>query len=195
MEKFKKPEFIEKLKRTPESAFRDIVNELFPWFKSFIKKAYPTLSTEAEDILQDIAIKIVEHINDIDPNKGTFLSWSFKILRNGCIDRIKKQRKIHFESIENSAMTIEAEPLNSPKDCPNDFITIIEKLAPETGLREAYLKLHPKDCQVLGMTLAGWTDDEIVDILDIPSKNALWARRSRAIAKLRAEFEKINRPV
>jgi RNA polymerase sigma factor (sigma-70 family) len=194
MEKFKKPEFIEKLKRTPELTFREIVRELYPWFRSFIKTAYRNLAVETEDIIQDVAVKIVEHIDVIDPHKGNFLSLSFKILRNFCIDRIKQQQKIQIESLENSGMFIEAATTNPVPEHPQDFLTIIESLAPETGLREAFLRLHPKDCLIVVMPFAGWTDDEIVDILNIPSKNALWAKRSRAVDKLKYEFYRINGP-
>jgi RNA polymerase sigma factor (sigma-70 family) len=194
MEKFKNPKFIEKLKRTTGFDFREMVKELYPWFRSFIKKAYPSLAMETEDILQDLAVNLAEYIDDIDPKKGTFLSLSFRILRNLCIDHIKEQQRNLIESLQDFHGGIRAEPTNPvPKD-DRDFVTIIESLAPESGLREAFLKLRPKDCQVIAMPFAGWTDDDIVDRLNIPSKNALWAKRSRAIAKLREQFYKINGP-
>lgn len=194
MEKFNRPDFIGKLQKTPDSAFSEITEELFPWFSSFIRGTYPTLAGEIRDILQDMAVKIAENANSLDPQRGTFLSWSFRVLRNLCNDRISKQRKTPMQSLEEATAGIEAEDVYPVPEHPQDFLTLIEKIAPESGLREAILKLRPKDCLIILMPLAGWSDDEIVEILSLESKNALWARRSRAMAQLKDEFEKINKP-
>jgi len=48
---------------------------------------------DAEDILQETLIRISEHIERYNPQKGAFQSWMFQICRNQIADYYRTQKK------------------------------------------------------------------------------------------------------
>ena len=48
---------------------------------------------DAEEMVQDTFVKIWERASLFDPTLGSALSWSLRITRNRCIDRIRAHRR------------------------------------------------------------------------------------------------------
>lgn len=55
----------------------------------------------AEDLTQEIFLKLVSRIETFDPKKGTFTVWFWQMARNAIIDHYRKQKEIVFADIKN----------------------------------------------------------------------------------------------
>jgi len=61
---------------------------------------FVTSSQEAEDIAQEVFIKMWCNLKKFDKNKK-FKSWIFSIAKNTCLDAIKKKKTIPFSEFED----------------------------------------------------------------------------------------------
>jgi RNA polymerase sigma-70 factor (ECF subfamily) len=55
----------------------------------------------AEDLSQEIFIKLIESIKSFDPKKGRFTVWFWRMARNTLIDYYRKKKAIPFSSFED----------------------------------------------------------------------------------------------
>lgn len=185
------PDFVKRLKTGSESAYRELVDSFLPWAKSFVKKKYGLADEDARDVTQDFFQRLVEKIDQYDEAEGRFLAWAFQILRNLAVDWLRRNKKLDLTSldsvpIDNLALSFEDDPTTIPKD----DLSPLEKLPME--VRAAFLKLNDRYQQFLGLMLAGKSDEAIRQVLQIPNEGALWTLRSRALTKLKEEFERIK---
>ncbi|MCP2605157.1 sigma-70 family RNA polymerase sigma factor, partial [Candidatus Aminicenantes bacterium AH-873-B07] len=87
----KEKEIIEQVKKGDKQAYRELV-------KKYMKKAYYYAlgfvhnEQDALDISQEAFIRAYRRIKSFDPNKK-FLPWFYQIIRNLCLDWIKKRKK------------------------------------------------------------------------------------------------------
>ena len=114
----------------------------------------------AEDLLQDVFVKIWRKIGSYDAARGTLFTWMINIARNICIDYLRsKQYKQQMKVVENN---FEYAGAGSPTLEPNYHITNIE-------LHKVTQKLEVKHRQVIEMVyFRGYTHDEVAQILNIP---------------------------
>ncbi|OHB22035.1 MAG: hypothetical protein A2939_00910 [Parcubacteria group bacterium RIFCSPLOWO2_01_FULL_48_18] len=56
----------------------------------------------AEDLAQDIFLKLVDNIETFDPKKGSFSAWFWKMARNTLIDYYRRQHEIPFADLEGA---------------------------------------------------------------------------------------------
>jgi RNA polymerase sigma factor (sigma-70 family) len=162
-----------------------------PRIKNFVKKRYGFSEEDAKDIAQNFFQRLVEKIDQYDANEGRFLAWSFQILRNLAVDwlrRYKRLEVVSFDSlqIDKIVPSIEDDLLTIPKD----DLSPLEKLPPE--VRAAFLRLNDRYQQFLGLMLSGKSDEAIRQVLNLANEGVLWTLRSRVIAKLKEEVEKIT---
>lgn len=191
LEEFSHPNFVNRLKAGNEAAYRELVDGVLPWAKRFIKKKYGLSEEDARDVTQDFFQRILEKIDQYDANEGRFLSWAFQILRNLAVDWLRRNKRLAFVSVDplqvdEMAQSADDDPTTKSKD----DLSPLEKLPKE--LRMAFLKLNDRYQQFLGLMLLGKPDETIRQVLELPNEGALWTLRSRALAKLKEEFEKIT---
>lgn len=62
----------------------------------------------AEEVVQEIFIKIWKGQNKFDPQKGKFSTWAFTIARNISIDLLRKQKDATYELQERDALQRDA---------------------------------------------------------------------------------------
>ncbi|HDP99599.1 MAG TPA: hypothetical protein ENN22_10525 [bacterium] len=74
MDELNHPDFIKRLKSRHESVYRELDRQLFPWFRNFLMKKFDIDFEDAKDIVQDVAKRIVEKINQVNPDKGEFIA-------------------------------------------------------------------------------------------------------------------------
>ena len=55
----------------------------------------------AEDITQDIFLKLVGRIETYDSKKGDFVVWFWQLARNTLIDHYRKQKDVNFTDLES----------------------------------------------------------------------------------------------
>jgi len=141
---------------------------------------------DAEDLMQEVFLKIYYNLNSFDTNKS-FLGWAMVLTKNHCIDVYRKNKK-------------EKNFLNSF----NDFIFKIpseENIEKEVMNKEKYLKLleylHqlPEETasMVLMKDLLGLSLEEISEIFNLPTgtvKSKLSRARLQIAEKLKEFFEK-----
>jgi RNA polymerase sigma-70 factor (ECF subfamily) len=190
-DQFDHPDFVKRLKAGSEAAYRELVESFLPWAKSYVKKKYGLTDEDARDVTQDFFQRLIEKIEQYDEAEGRFLAWVFQILRNLTVDWLRRYKKLDMvpldlAPIDNLALSFRDDPTAEPKD----DLSPLEKLPVE--VRAAFLKLNDHYQQFLGLMLLGKPDETIRQLLKLPSAGALWTLRSRALAKLKEEVQKLK---
>ena len=114
---------------------------------------------EAEDVLQEVFIKIWKNIDSYQEKKGRFYTWILNIARNTSIDKLRSK--------------------NFNKDKQNlssdNFVHLLDDSNSQThkmdsiGLKEFVQKLKPKCIQIIDLLFfKGYTQQEASDELEIP---------------------------
>lgn len=140
------------------------------------------LQPVAEEVTQDVFLKVWQQPGRWDPALGRFPGWLMTTARNAAIDRLRREQR-HRQS-EPNASEIETEELQgapSPMDAPlwatgHDLRALIAQLAPEQQklINLAYYK--------------GYTHSELALLLDMPL-GTVKTRLRAAILQLRALWD------
>jgi RNA polymerase sigma-70 factor (ECF subfamily) len=138
---------------------------LFLEFKGMVFKNAALITgnkAEAEDVLQEVFIKVWRSRNDFNPQKGKFVTWLYRITLNQCISNYRKKR---FDSLplDENLLPFADSITNNPLE--EDLINKMEyeKLVKELS------KMANKHKHVL--VLRYFNDlsyNEIAEILEIP---------------------------
>jgi len=114
---------------------------------------------EAEDVLQEVFVKIWKNLDSYNESKGRFYTWILNIARNTAIDKLRSK---DFN--------------NSKKNLSSDnFVSILgssDKLSNKVdsiGIQEFVKRLKPKCIQIIDLLFfKGFTQQEAAEELDIP---------------------------
>lgn len=97
-----------KMKKGDRAAAGELYDELATKLYGFVFSR--TGSREvAEDLSQEIFIKLLEHIDSFDPKKGRFTVWFWRLARNALVDHYRKKTATpfsRFEEDEVAAMVV-----------------------------------------------------------------------------------------
>jgi RNA polymerase sigma-70 factor (ECF subfamily) len=133
---------------------------------------------EAEDLLQEVFVKVWRNIESFDADKGSLFTWLLNITRNTAIDyfRSKKYKQSQkSESITDRDYVLEKE---SPAR------TEVESI----GLRNLVAKMEPKYREVIDLIYFwGYTQDEVSKLLELPL-GTVKTRARTGLQLLRAHF-------
>jgi RNA polymerase sigma-70 factor, ECF subfamily len=112
----------------------------------------------AEDILQDVFVKVWKHIDAYSAEKGSFFTWLLNITRYTAIDYLRSKQ--HKQHLKNQSST------------DNEYIqeaVYTMGHSNDSQLRGLVAKLEPKYRQVIDLVYFwGYTQEEVSKILDIP---------------------------
>jgi RNA polymerase sigma-70 factor (ECF subfamily) len=183
-EKFNQLDFIAKLQAGDEAAFREFDDEFFSRFTAFAEKEFGINQEDAKDLAQDVTINIFQKAKLYDPARGQFVQWVFGILRNRCIDWLRKRKKLPFKSLTVEIADTVAQEISQTS---RDNLSPLEKLPPE--VREAILRLPGRYQQFIGLTLLNAPESYIKDILQIKTASTFRNLKFRAFARLRKEIQ------
>lgn len=90
---------------------------------------------DAEDVTQEILIKLLTKLSTFDPEKGAFRTWLYRIVANHVISMKKKKYEIVFASFEESAEAVERMPDQSIDGLPEGKVLAEElKIKCWTGM-------------------------------------------------------------
>ncbi len=132
----------------------------------------------AEDLLQEVFIKIWKNIESYDPARGRLYTWMINIARNSSIDyqRSKQNKKdIKNQSIDNS--------LNDINKSEN-----FEQKTDSIGLKQLVASLPTNHKEIIDLVyFKGYTQDETSKELNIPL-GTVKTRVRAAIGTLRTLF-------
>mgnify|MGYP003419162124 CR=1 FL=1 len=114
---------------------------------------------EAEDVLQEVFVKIWKNIDSYNESKGRLYTWMLNIARNTAIDKLRSK------NFNNSQKNLSAD----------NFVHVLEDSSRTTsridaiGIKEFIMKLKPKCVQIIDLLFfQGYTQQEASDELEIP---------------------------
>ncbi|GEC78778.1 MULTISPECIES: RNA polymerase sigma factor [Flavobacterium] len=114
---------------------------------------------EAEDVLQEVFVKIWKNIETYNETKGRLYTWMLNIARNTAIDKLRSK------GYNNSQKNLSSDNFVHLLDDSNKLINRIDTI----GIREFVNKLKPKCIQLIELLFfQGYTQQEASDELEIP---------------------------
>ena len=114
---------------------------------------------EAEDVLQEVFIKIWRNIESYNESKGRFYTWAVNIARNSSIDKLRSK------NFNNSKKNLSSDNFVHLLDDSNKLTNKIDSI----GIEEFVKKLKPKCIQIIDLLFfKGFTQQETSDELKIP---------------------------
>ena len=133
---------------------------------------------EAEDVLQEVFLRVHRSLSTYQPDKGAFTTWLHKITVNHCLNQLRK-RSFPFLSLD-----LIAEKKTTVKDSP-----VQEQIDQNEDIRRGLQKLSPKLRAVLVLNFYwGLTYAEIAQALDIPI-GTVQSRMNQALKNLRRSLD------
>lgn len=151
-------ELLPLLLRKEERAFTQLYDmyskSLFSIITNLIKDR-----EEAEDVLQEVFVKIWKNIDTYNQSKGRLYTWMLNITRNTAIDKLRSK------GYNNSQKNLSSDNFVHLLDDSNKLTNKIDSI----GLRDFVNKLKPKCIQLIDLLFfKGFTQQEASDELTIP---------------------------
>lgn len=114
---------------------------------------------EAEDVLQEVFVKIWKNIETYNQSKGRLYTWMLNITRNTAIDKLRSK------GFNNSQKNLSSDNFVNLLDDSNKLTNMIDSI----GLRDFVKKLKPKCIQLIDLLFfKGFTQQEASEELEIP---------------------------
>ncbi len=114
---------------------------------------------EAEDVLQEVFVKIWKNIDSYHQSKGRLYTWMLNIARNTAIDKLRSK------GFNNSQKNLSADNFVHLLEDSNRLTQKIDSI----GLKEFVNKLKPKCIQLIDLLFfKGYTQQEASEELAIP---------------------------
>lgn len=131
----------------------------------------------AEDVLQEVFVKIWNSFDHYDESKGRLFTWMINICRNQAIDTLRSKQ--HRVNSKTQDITAKVRSGYSADDFKPEHV----------GLREITKTLNPEQKQVIDlMYFEGLTQSEIAEEYDIPLGTV--KTRARSAIKILSKFFK-----
>ena len=114
---------------------------------------------EAEDVLQEVFVKIWKNIDTYNTSKGRLYTWMLNIARNTSIDKLRSK------NFNNNQKNLSTDNFVHILDDNSKTINKIDAI----GIKEFIKKLKPKCIQLMDLLFfKGYTQQEASDELEIP---------------------------
>ncbi|WP_291149978.1 RNA polymerase sigma factor [Flavobacterium sp. UBA7680] len=114
---------------------------------------------EAEDVLQEVFVKIWKNIDYYNESKGRFYTWVLNITRNASIDKLRSK------NFNNSQQNLFSDNFVNMLDDSNKLTNKIDTI----GIQEFIKKLKPKCIEIIDLLFfKGYTQQEASEELAIP---------------------------
>lgn len=167
-----------------EEAFKELINKytgiIFNFSVRFVGLDY------ANDITQDVFIKIWKNIKKYNEKKANFKTWLFTITRNTITDYLRKKKTVNFSTLDSKEERYE-DNIEDEVILPDE---ILIKLEDKELLNKLLDKLPGDYKEVLILYYQeDLTFKEIGEILNKPL-NTVKSHHYRALALLRVELNK-----
>ena len=114
---------------------------------------------EAEDVLQEVFVKIWNNIDSYNESKGRLYTWMLNIARNSTIDKLRSK------GYNNSQKNLQADNFVYMMEDSSKTVNKIDAI----GIKEFVKKLKPKCIQIIDLLFfKGYTQQEASEELQIP---------------------------
>ena len=155
---YSEEELILLLKQQSREGFNYLYRQYAPVLYGVIIKVVYDEQT-AQDVLQDVFVKIWNNIGQYDNNKGRLYTWMLNIARNAGIDKLRSKGEIMNSKIQTGENVVSN--LEQSKS--------IEQSVDAIGLRKMVNNLKPEFETIVNLAyFQGYTLDEISKTLEIP---------------------------
>jgi RNA polymerase sigma-70 factor, ECF subfamily len=132
----------------------------------------------AEDILQEVFIKIWEHIDKYDSSKGTLFTWMINITRNSCRDYFRSKHYQTQKLVSENSL----EKINTGNE--DSFVTYQDE---NYELNELTQRLESKYKEIIDLVyIYGYSQEEVSKMLNLPIGTV--KTRSRTAIKMLREL-------
>lgn len=153
---FTEEQLVQHLKLHDEQAYRYFYDNYGKAIYGVIFQVVPNQEA-AEDILQDVFVKIWKNIGSYDPAKGRLFTWVLNIARNGAIDHTRSKE------FNKGGKTI------SLSDNVHSGEKAVQSNYGDTGLKKIVESLPEEGRKLLELSyFLGYTHEEIAEILKLP---------------------------
>lgn len=129
----------------------------------------------AEEVLQDVFLKVWDKIDTYDPDKGKLFTWILNIARNLAIDKLRSKefsRKSKTDQLENNVSLVSSQ-------------SYVEQKVKDTALINLLHNLTSEQQMVIHLIyFEGYTHSEVSDEFNIPLGTVKTRIRS-SLTKLR----------
>ncbi len=171
-------ELVIELQNKRESAFSVLYDDYAP---ALLGIAYKIVKdkTIAEEILQDVFVKIWKHIDTYDATKGTLFTWMLNITQNTCKDYFRSKQYNYQRLIDESAVEEIGGNYIPPSSNP-----------PENNIDYQILmqKIDPKYKDIIDMVYVyGYSQQQVAEKLKVPL-GTIKTRTRAALKQLRNYF-------
>jgi RNA polymerase sigma factor (sigma-70 family) len=168
------------LKTKSREAFTELYDKYSAAIFSIICKMI-TNTNIAEELLQDVFVKVWKNIDKYDPSKGSLFTWMLQISRNACIDyRRTSQHKMQL----NTSTQMEQHETIASDEMPYNTENM--------ELRGLAFKLEHKYRQVIDLVYFwGYSQEEVSQMLNIPL-GTVKTRSRRGLQQLRDLYRRHN---
>ncbi|MFY7653039.1 MAG: RNA polymerase sigma factor [Chitinophagaceae bacterium] len=155
--KYTESELVDLLQKRYQSAF----NYLYDNYSAALYSVLVTIigRTEiADDVLQEVFVKIWKQIDTYDSSKGRLYTWMLNITRNAAIDAVRsKQYKQEKQMVSTENVPLE------------DVFGTTQLMVDAIGLRKMVHELKDDYKQLIELAyFQGYTQDEMAKILQLP---------------------------
>jgi RNA polymerase sigma-70 factor (ECF subfamily) len=178
IDKIDTKELVIELQKKRASAFSVLYDNYAP---ALLGIAYKIVKdkTIAEEILQDVFVKIWKHIDTYDASKGTLFTWMLNITQNTCKDyfrskQYKYQRLIDESAVENVGGNHIPHTTNIPEN-NIDYQILMQKI-------------EPKYKDIIDLVyIYGYSQEQVAEKLKVPL-GTVKTRTRAALKQLRNYF-------
>lgn len=154
---FSEDHFIERLKSAEQPAYAELYDRYSGALFSAILKIVGSRA-DAENLLQDVFVKIWRNMEKYEPGKGRLFTWLLTIARNTALDFVRSKNFSVQQKIQSVETAVHIES-PSPEIEKLDFV----------GLESVLAKLEPNLRQVIDLQyFMGYSQQDIADEFNIP---------------------------
>lgn len=132
----------------------------------------------AQDVLQEVFVKIWNNIDKFDASKGRLYTWMLNLARNAAIDKLRSKGEIMKGKIHTGEDIVYRQENTLQTEQQTDTI----------GLRKVVAELKPEYQSIVELAyFKGYTLDEISKTLEMPL-GTVKTRMRKAISMLRDHY-------
>jgi RNA polymerase sigma-70 factor (ECF subfamily) len=114
----------------------------------------------AEELLQDVFVKVWKNVDTYETGKGTLFTWMLNIARNTCIDHLRSKQ--HKQYMKTSSNGPEHQEIISK-------MSLVSHSAENRELRSLTKKLDVKYSEIIDKVyFLGYSQEEVSEMLNIP---------------------------
>lgn len=151
-------DLLELLRSKSEKGFAILYNNYSAAIYGVVHKIVRT-DEIAEDVTQDVFVKIWKNLDQYNAGKGTIFTWMLNIARNAAIDKIRSVEYL------NSQKNLEIENYVGVIDNQNSTGFDVDTI----GLKKLVEQLRPEHKQLIDLVyFKGYTQSEIAEEFAIP---------------------------